>query len=154
MDGVEISLQQLYDLDMFDIDRVDVLKDASATAMYGEKAANGVIVVVRKRVMESKLRVRYNFVPNIGFPDVSSFNLCSPWEKLELERLYGKYDSNTGAFDELYNEKLKRINAGVNTDWKSIPLRNSWSHAHSLSITGRGAAWTMGLTPVIRMTGV
>ena len=58
MDGVEISLQQLYDLDMFDIDRVDVLKDASATAMYGEKAANGVIVVVRKRVMESKLRVR------------------------------------------------------------------------------------------------
>ncbi len=145
MDGVEISLQQLYDLDMFDIDRVDVLKDASATAMYGEKAANGVIVVVRKRVMESKLRVRYNFVPNIGFPDVSSFNLCSPWEKLELERLYGKYDSNTGAFDELYNEKLKRINAGVNTDWKSIPLRNSWSHAHSLSITGRGSGMDYGI---------
>ncbi|MDE6450814.1 MAG: TonB-dependent receptor plug domain-containing protein, partial [Odoribacter sp.] len=146
MDGVEISLEQLYDLDMFDIDRVDVLKDASATAMYGEKAANGVIVVVRKRVTESKLRVRYNFVPNIGFPDVSSFNLCSPWEKLELERLYGKYDSNTGEYDELYNEKLKRVNAGVNTDWKSIPLRNSWSHAHSLSITGRGSGMDYGIT--------
>ncbi len=146
MDGVEISLQQLYDLDMFDIDRVDVLKDASATAMYGEKAANGVIVVMRKKVTESKLRVRYNFVPNIGFPDVSSFNLCSPWEKLELERLFGKYDSNIGEYDELYYEKLKRVNAGVNTDWKSIPLRNSWSHNHSLSITGRGSGMDYGIS--------
>ena len=146
MDGVEISMERLYDLDMFDIERIDVLKDASATAMYGEKAANGVIVVERKRVTDSKVRVRYNFVPNIGFPDVSSFNLCSPWEKLELERLYGKYDSPTGEYDELYNEKLKRVTAGVNTDWKSIPLRNSWSHAHSLSITGRGGGMDYGIT--------
>ena len=42
LDGVEISLEQLYDLDMFDIDRVDILKDASATAIYGDKASNGV----------------------------------------------------------------------------------------------------------------
>lgn len=41
LDGVEISLEQLYDLDMFDIDRVDILKDASATAIYGDKASNG-----------------------------------------------------------------------------------------------------------------
>lgn len=146
MDGVEISLERLYDLDMFDIERIDVLKDASATAMYGEKAANGVIVVERKRVTESKVKVRYNFVPDIGFPDVSSFNLCSPREKLELERLFGRYDSSTGAYDELYNEKLKRVNSGVNTDWKSIPLRNSWSHAHSLSITGRGGGMDYGIT--------
>ncbi len=37
-----------------------------------------------------------------------------------------------------YYEKLERINRGVNTDWKSIPLRNSWSHSHSLTATGRG----------------
>lgn len=146
MDGVEISLEQLYDLDMFDIERIDVLKDASATAMYGEKAANGVIVIERKRVTESRLRVRYNFVPNISFPDVSSFDLCSPWEKLELERLFGVYDSPTGEKDDLYNEKLKRVTAGVNTDWKSKPLRNSWSHAHSLSITGRGSGMDYGIT--------
>lgn len=146
MDGVEISLEQLYDLDMFDIERIDVLKDASATAMYGEKAANGVIVIERKRVTESRLKVRYNFVPNIGFPDVSSFNLCSPMQKLQLEKLFGKYDDPTGMKDEEYNEKLKRINSGVNTDWKSIPLRNSWSHAHSLSITGRGSGMDYGIT--------
>ena len=138
LDGVKISLEQLYDMDMFEIDRVDVLKDASATAIYGDEAANGVIVVTRKRVTDSKLRVRYNFVPNVQFPDVSSFNLCNSGQKLELERRYGLYDSPYGDLDELYYERLKRVNAGVNTDWASKPLRNSWSFNHSLNMTGRG----------------
>lgn len=138
MDGVEITMEQLYDMDIFEIERVDVLKDASATAMYGDRAANGVIVVQRKRVTDSKLRLRYNFVPNVQFPDVSSFNLCSPEEKLELERLYGEYDYVTGEKDMEYNRKLQLIKSGVNTDWKSKPLRNSWSFNHSLTMTGRG----------------
>lgn len=146
LDKMEISLEQLYDIDMFEIERVDILKDASATAIYGERAANGVIVIARKKPKDSKLRVRYNFVPDIGFPDVSSFNLCSPMEKLELERRFGKYPETTGLKDELYNEKLKRISSGVNTDWKSIPLRNSWSHSHSLSFTGRGSGMDYGIT--------
>ena len=50
LDGVEITMEELYDLDMFDIERIDVLKDASATILYGEKGANGVIVVERKQV--------------------------------------------------------------------------------------------------------
>lgn len=41
LDGVEISLEDLYDLNMQDIEHIDVLKDASAKAIYGEKAANG-----------------------------------------------------------------------------------------------------------------
>lgn len=138
LDGVEISLEQLYDLDMFDIERVDVLKDASATSIYGEKAANGVIVVERKKVTDSKLRVRYNFVPNVSFPDVSSFNLCNSAQKLAIEKAYGLYDSPTGEKDIEYNEKLMRVNRGVNTDWSSKPLRNSWSFNHSLNISGRG----------------
>lgn len=138
LDGVEITMEQLYDIDIFDIDRVDVLKDASATAMYGDRAANGVIVVQRKKVTESKLRVRYNFVPNVQFPDVSSFNLCSAAEKLELERLWGVYDHAQGAKDEAYNELYQLVRSGVNTDWASKPLRNSWSFNHSLSMTGRG----------------
>lgn len=138
MDGIEISLQQLYDIDMNDIETVDVLKDASAAAIYGNKAANGVIVVTRKKVIDSKMRVRYNFVPDIQFPDVSSFNLCNAEEKLELERLFGLYDSKSGEYDELYWKRKEIVNRGAFTDWKSIPLRNSWSLDHSLSITGRG----------------
>jgi len=45
LDGVEITLEELYDLDIFDIERVDILKDASATILYGDQGANGVIVV-------------------------------------------------------------------------------------------------------------
>lgn len=138
LDGVEISLQALYDIDMQDIDRVDVLKDASAKAMYGEKAANGVIVITRMRVTDSKLKVRYNFLPDVQFPDVSSFNLCNGREKLELERLCGLYDSPTGELDELYWQRRNVVERGASTDWKSIPLRNSWSFDHSVSITGRG----------------
>lgn len=138
VDGVETTLEMLYDMDIFEIDRVDVLKDASATAIYGDKAANGVIVVTRKKVTDSKLRARYNFVPDISFPDVSSYNLCNPWQKLELERRWGEYDDPKGVKELLYNEKLKRITSGIHTDWKSIPLRNSWSQNHSLAITGRG----------------
>lgn len=138
VDGVETSLQMLYDMDIFEIDRVDVLKDASATAIYGDKAANGVIVVTRKRVEDSKLKARYNFIPNFGLPDVSSYNLCNAAEKLELERLWGKYEDPQGEKELTYNERLKRVTSGVNTDWKSIPLRNSWSQSHSVAVTGRG----------------
>ncbi len=139
LDGVEISLENLYDLDMQDIDNVDVLKDASAKAIYGDKAANGVIVITRKRVTDSKLRVRYNFMPDVQFPDVSSFDLCNGLEKLELERLCGIYDSPNGEYDELYWQRRNAVERGVLTDWKSIPLRNSWSFDHSVNISGRGS---------------
>lgn len=138
LDGVEITIQELYDLDMFDIERIDVLKDASATILYGEKGANGVIVVERKRSEEGKLRMSYNFVPRFSVPDLSSFNLCSPAEKLEVERLAGKYDSADGSMDEAYDYKLQLVRKGVNPDWLHAPLRVPFSHTHSLALSSRG----------------
>lgn len=138
LDGVEISIQELYDLDMFDIERIDVLKDASATILYGEKGANGVIVVERKRSEEGKLRLSYNFVPRFSVPDLSSFNLCSPAEKLEVERLAGKYDSADGSMDEAYDYKFQLVRKGVNPDWLHAPLRVPFSHTHSLALSSRG----------------
>ena len=138
LDGVEISIQELYDLDMFDIERIDVLKDASATILYGEKGANGVIVVERKRSEEGKLRLSYNFVPKFSVPDLSSFNLCSPAEKLEIERLSGLYDSADGSMDEAYDYKLQLVRKGVNPDWLHAPLRVPFSHTHSLALSSRG----------------
>lgn len=146
LDGVEISLEELYDLDINDIDRVDVLKDASATSIYGEKAANGVIVVERKRVVESKLRLRYTFTPSFSFPDVSCYHYCDAAQKLELERLAGLYKSTNGSGDVTYNDKFKKVASGINTDWLSKPLRNSSSFNHSLSITGRGSGMDYGIT--------
>ena len=137
LDGVEISMAELYDLDIFDIERVDVLKDASATILYGEKGANGVIVIERKRSDQGKIRLNYNFVPRFSIPDLSSFNLTNPEQKLELERLAGLYDKADGSMDEAYDYKLQKIRAGVGTKWLYAPLRIPFSHNHSLSLSSR-----------------
>ena len=138
LDGVEISITQLYDLDIYEIERVDVLKDASATSIYGEKAANGVIVIERKKVTDKNIRVRYNFVPGFEFPDVDSYDYCNAAQKLELERLAGLYDRVDGSLDPAYDYKLENIRRGVNTDWATKPLRNAFTHSHSATMTGRG----------------
>ena len=139
IDGVEQSLQALYDMDINDIERVDILKDASATALYGENAANGVIVIYRKRVSQSPVRIRYTVTPQLSFADLSSYDYCNAAQKLELEKRAGLYKSETGKLDESYFEKLALVTSGIDTDWKSKPVRNSFSHNHSLSISGRGS---------------
>lgn len=138
LDGVEITMEELYDLDIFDIERIDVLKDASAAILYGEKGANGVIVVERKNIGTEKVKLSYNFVPKLSYPDLSSFNLCTPEQKLELERLAGLYDTSDGSLDEAYAYKLQNIRRGVNDDWLHAPLRLPFSYNHSLSLSSRG----------------
>lgn len=139
IDGVESTVQALYDMNIQDIERVDILKDASATALYGENAANGVIIIERKRVTQAPVRVRYTFTPEMSFADLSSYDLCNAAQKLEFERIAGLYDSTDGSKMKDYYRKLALISAGRDVDWISKPVRNSFSHTHSLSVTGRGS---------------
>lgn len=147
LDGTEISMQDLYDLDINEIDKITVLKDASATALYGSKAANGVIVITRKPITESTLRVQYNFTGNLQFPMLDDYDVLDAADKLEYERLAGLYNANgainsaTGLplqyeLDELYNQRYRAIKAGQNSDWLSQPARTAFSHDHSLRIYG------------------
>ena len=147
LDGTEISMQELYDLDINEVEKITVLKDASATALYGSKAANGVIVISRKPIMESTVRVQYNFTGNFQAPVLSDYNVLTPAEKLEYERLAGLYDAKgaidatTGQplqyqYDELYNRRYQSIAAGLYSDWLSQPARNALSHDHSLRVYG------------------
>lgn len=138
LDGVEISMQDLYDLDIFDIERIDILKDASATILYGEKGANGVIVVERKKTDMAKIRLSYNFVPKFSIPDLSSYNLANAAQKLDFERLAGLYDTGDGSMDKAYDYKLMNVRKGVDTDWIHAPLRVPFSHSHSLMFSARG----------------
>lgn len=136
MDGVEITLKDLYDIDIFDIDRVDVLKDASATVLYGEKGANGVIVVTRTKVEQKDVRVKYNLVPLYQIPNLSSFDLLDAREKLEFERRAELYSSSQ---QDDYYHKLNLVNSGVDIDWVAKPLRFSWGANHSLNVSGRAS---------------
>lgn len=137
LDGAEISMEELYDLDMYEIERIDVLKDAQAAIVYGDRAANGVIIIERQQVTDSKPRLSYNFVPELSIPDLSSINLTNAAQKLELERLAGLYETTDGSMDKTYAYKLQNIRRGVNTDWIRAPLRIPFSHTHSLSLSGR-----------------
>lgn len=141
LDGSEITMQDLYDLDINEVENITVLKDASATALYGSKAANGVIVITRKPLAESTLRVQYNFTGNLQTPILSDYNVLNAKEKLEYERLAGLYDGKGNIeeqykLDELYNQRYKAIMAGQNSDWLAQPARTSFSHDHSLRIYG------------------
>lgn len=119
LDGVEITMRDLYDIDINDIERVDVLKDASATALYGEKAANGVIVIERKRVLNDKLRLSYNLDGALEVPDLRSYDYLNAKDKLEFERLAGLYNFSLLNDFEEYNRKKILISKGMDTDWMS-----------------------------------
>ena len=147
LDGSEITMQDLYDLDINEVEKITVLKDASATALYGSKAANGVIVITRKPIHEGTVRVQYSFTGNLQFPVLSDYNVLTASEKLEYERLAGLYDakgaisSETGLplqyeYDEIYNSRYKLIAAGLNSDWLSQPARIAFSNDHSLRVYG------------------
>lgn len=156
IDGVESTLQALYDINMQDIERVDILKDASATALYGENAANGVIIIERKRVAQAPVRVRYTFTPEMSFADLSSYDLCNAAQKLEFERMaglytLGKYPTTGGSMsqsdiDKVYYDKLALVSGGRDIDWISKPVRNSFSHTHSLTVSGRGSSLDYSFT--------
>ena len=157
LDGTEITMQDLYDLDINEIEKITVLKDASATALYGSKAANGVIVITRKPILESTLRVQYNFTGNLQFPMLDDYNVLNAAEKLEYERLAGLYTAGSAInketgfpsqydYDQLYNERYKTVMAGQNSDWLSQPARTALSHDHSLRIYGGASNMRYELT--------
>ena len=105
LDGFETSAETILDLDMNRIESLTILKDASAKALYGSKAANGVIVIETKKVKGNKQRVSYSGSLNAEIPDLTSYNLTNSIEKLEVEILEGLYDSSN--VDEQL--RLKRL---------------------------------------------
>lgn len=139
LDGFEVDVEKIYDLDMNSIHSINILKDAAATAMYGSRAANGVIVIERRAPEAGKFRVQYSGVLSAELPDLSSYNLMNAREKLETERLAGLYDSNTpeiAPYTNGYYQRLNNVLTGVDTYWLSQGLRTALNHKHSIFIDG------------------
>ncbi|BAV07298.1 TonB-linked outer membrane protein, SusC/RagA family [Filimonas lacunae] len=149
LDGFEASLQKIYDLDMNRIASVTLLKDASAKAIYGSKAANGVVVIETIRPQEGEMRVSYNGNLNVEAPDLSSYHLANAREKLQVEVNAGRYTSTqpfTQQFlREEYNDILKNVEEGVNTYWLSKPLRVGLGNKHTLYLEGGSSSMRYGI---------
>ena len=142
MDGFEISLTKLMDYNDEEIASINILKDAAATAIYGSRGANGVIVVVSKQPEPGKLRVNVQAGVQLEMPDLGSYHLLNAADKLKLEKMAGLYDSRTDindndlAYKEAYNKRYKDVMSGVNTNWLVKPLRVGVGERYNLSLEG------------------
>ena len=151
LDGFESTLAAINDLDINRVASITILKDAASTAIYGSKAANGVIVVETVKPEAGKLQVSYTGNMNLSMPDLSSYNLMNAREKLEFERLAGRFEPASWSttreveLNRLYNEKLKVIESGVDTYWLAEPLRVGVNQKHSLYVQGGEGNFLFGL---------
>lgn len=138
LDGFESTLQIIYDLDINRVASITLLKDAASTALYGSRAANGVVVVETKRPEPGELRISYSTDFSFDVPDFRSYNLMNAAEKLEFERLSGVYSNPDTKWtqDSIYYSRLADIKRGVNTYWLSEPVHTGVSQRHSLRIAG------------------
>ena len=169
-DPVNVDPAQINDLDFVnllgnaisglnpdDIDQIDVLKDASATAIYGPQASNGVIVITTKKGKIGAPSVSYSvsgtYRRRPHYTD-KAVNVMNSMERIDVSRelvdrrlKIGSLNSWVGyeaAAQDLYNgvidhDEFARRVADMetcNTDWFGILLQNSFSHNHSLSLSG------------------
>jgi TonB-linked SusC/RagA family outer membrane protein len=145
LDGFESSLRKLMDLDETEVEAITILKDASATAIYGSRGANGVIVITTKPPKMGKLTLTYRGGLDIEAPDLSTYDLLNAKQKLELEYLAGKYTAVRADDDVMlkryYNFLLNEVNSGVDTYWLSKPVRVGYGQRHSMRLEGGDASF-------------
>lgn len=153
----DIIGNQISWLNPADIENITVLKDASATAIYGSKASNGVIEITTKKNTTDRMSINYSANFNIGQrPNYGMFNMMNSQERLRfsqeafesgaiyyevpykepytyegLLRMYQEHDISETEYRSAYRDMETR-----NTDWLKLLTRRSFSHNHNLSLSG------------------
>lgn len=156
LDGFEVSVEKVYDFDINRIASITILKDAAATAMYGSRASNGVIVIESVAPAPGELRVSYSGNVAITAPDLSSYDLMNAREALEAEVAAGlfDYDPNDSSGTEVwqliyknqyYISKYNNVSKGVDNYWLSQPLRTEVNNNHSAYIEGGSESIRFGI---------
>lgn len=145
LDGFEISLTRMLDLNDEDISSVTLLKDGSATAIYGSRGANGVIVIETKQPEAGKLRLSYRGSVNIEVPDLSDYDVLNAAEKLQLEENAGLYKDEWAHIGNGVEEKAGQNQTG-NRNGESIPI-GCRSLCVRVSVTSTTCVWKeVGMT--------
>ena len=129
--GIEGSLNPLATINPNDIESVEVLKDVSATAIYGSRGANGVILITTKKGQRGDRQARINYTYNIGVSNISKkLDLLNASEWAQFQK---DYWGNKGGYTDAEIAAL-----GEGTDWQDAVLRTAIQQSHELSITGGG----------------
>ncbi len=159
LDGIPVSLQTIIDLDINRIKSATILLDAASKAIYGSRAANGVLIIETTVPRSGKILISYNANLTFNAADLSSYNLTNAREKLEVEVAAGLYNSannsgpNSYLLRQIYNAYLSNVVAGVNTDWLNKPVRNGLGQQHSVSFEG-GESAGMRYQATLRLNNV
>ena len=129
--GIEGSLNPLATINPNDIESVEVLKDVSATAIYGSRGANGVILITTKKGQRGDRQAHINYTYNIGVSNISKkLSLLNATEWAQFQK---DYWGNKGGYTDVEIATL-----GEGTDWQDAVLRTAIQQSHELSITGGG----------------
>ena len=141
VDGFETTAEKVYDMDPYRVASITLLKDAAATAIYGSRASNGVVVITTNAPANGKMQVSYNVDASFYIADLSDYNVCNAVEKLEIEKAAGMYTSTAVnqqiTLNKWYSEKLANIKKGYDTYWLDKPLDAvAVAHKHSLRLDG------------------
>lgn len=153
MDGFEVDLERVMDLNQNDIESITILKDASATSLYGSRGANGVIIITTTLASAGALTVSYEGRLNLQIPDFSTYdNLMTAAEKFEVEKLYGVWDNlssnlpNGQKYEDAYKEIEAAIADGLNYNWLKVPTRTGVGQNHALRFMGSQESWNYALS--------
>lgn len=124
--GGDASVNAMGDINPADIESVEILKDGSATAIYGSRAANGVILITTKKGSKGKVSVSYSNY----FGTASPINLFSLLETPDFVTISNEKRSNRG-------QSAIAVGTDINTDWQKAVLRTSaFQQDHNLSVAG------------------
>jgi TonB-linked SusC/RagA family outer membrane protein len=141
VDGIPFA-GNLNDINPQDISSMDVLKDASATAIYGSRGANGVVLVSTRKGKTGKPQVTYSgmygIVNTLGKTDMMNSEQYLAMKR-EANRTAGRYnDNNPDSSDATIFTRLEleNIKKGVNTDWQDLMLDQGWQTRHSIGVSG------------------
>ncbi len=125
--AIECCLNPLSTINPRDIESVEVLKDVSATAIYGSRGANGVILITTKKGQAGKTSVSYHF--SAGFDVVSKkLDLMNATEWAAFQK---KYFNNKGGYTD---EEIAALGSG--TDWQDAMLQTAFRQTHEVSVSG------------------
>ncbi len=164
-DFSDIFMNGLGSIPPGDIESISILKDASATAIYGSQAAGGVIVVTTKRGSEGRIRLNYSSNLTLTAAPPRDANLMTAREKINFEKelwdefskpliesqhpyfpaigVVGAIRKGLGEYQHMTPEQrekaIEEIGNGPSTDWFRELFRSSLSHTHYVSISGGSA---------------
>ena len=156
LDGFESDLTTITNLNIARVASITILKDAASTAIYGSKAANGVVVVETVKPEPGKLRFSYSGNYQVAWADLTDYNMMNAREKLAYEKLAGRYasgdynlDANGEIIDEdqrqIYYNRLKLVEQGLDSYWLNEPLRTAFTQTHNIYVDGGDSAFLYGV---------